>query len=189
MQEIGYIDELATLTNWLPCDSGGRALVTTRGPFGDQQTRRCTMRATLFMRDASKIPFKVTMKQPRREGSPLLSPLPLYRAILRAHRKLPHDQRSLGDMYVKAEFRAHRDVENPLQIIGFLSSWQKYLEMVLQNTKDDWKKYHLDDHILEKMSDDQIVQLHELMKSTQKVYKDGEEEAFTIDENGQVLPR
>ncbi|OUT22723.1 hypothetical protein CAS74_002468 [Pichia kudriavzevii] len=110
------------------------------------------MRATLFMRDASKIPFKVTMKQPRREG-------------------------------------AHRDVENPLQIIGFLSSWQKYLEMVLQNTKDDWKKYHLDDHILEKMSDDQIVQLHELMKSTQKVYKDGEEEAFTIDENGQVLPR
>lgn len=126
--------------------------------------------------NASKLPFKVTMKEPKKVKNPLLPPLSLYREILRAHRKLPFDQRSLGDMYVKAEFRAHQKIDNPLQIIGFLSSWQKYLEMVLQNTEQDWKKYHLEDDMLEKMSDDQIIQLHELMRGTKEMYKGGVQE-------------
>lgn len=130
------------------------------------------MRLTVTALNKSKIPFKVTLKSPKREQSPLLPPLQLYRQILRAHRKLPFDQKSLGDMYVKAEFRAHKNIDNPLQIIGFLSSWQKYLELVLQNTDQDWKKYHIPDDMLEKMSDDQIIQLHELLKGTQNIYKD-----------------
>lgn len=80
-------------------------------------------------------------------------------------------------MYVKAEFRAHKNIDNPLQIIGFLSSWQKYLQMVLQNTDQDWKKYHIPDNMLEKMSDDQIIQLHELMKGTKSLYDDDVEES------------
>lgn len=48
----------------------------------------------------------------------LLPPIPLYRRILRAHRKLPIDQRLLGDMYVKAEFRSHKDVDNPVHIVS-----------------------------------------------------------------------
>lgn len=79
-------------------------------------------------------------------------------------------------MYVKAEFRAHKNIDNPLQIIGFLSSWQKYLQMVLQNTDQDWKKYHIPDNMLEKMSDDQIIQLHELMKGTKSLYDEDAEE-------------
>lgn len=48
----------------------------------------------------------------------LLPPIPLYRRILRAHRnKLPHEERVIGDMYVKSEFRAHRDVDNPVHIV------------------------------------------------------------------------
>jgi hypothetical protein len=47
----------------------------------------------------------------------LLPPIPLYRRILRAHRKLPNDHRVLGDLYVKSEFRAHRDVDNPAHIV------------------------------------------------------------------------
>ena len=51
--------------------------------------------------------------------SALLPPIPLYRTILRTHRKrLNVEQRVLGDMYVKAEFRAHRDIDNPVQIVG-----------------------------------------------------------------------
>lgn len=80
-------------------------------------------------------------------------------------------------MYVKAEFRAHKNIDNPLQIIGFLSSWQKYLQMVLQNTDQDWKKYHIPDNMLEKMSDDQIIQLHELMKGTRSLYDEDTEES------------
>jgi hypothetical protein len=49
----------------------------------------------------------------------LLPPIPLYRTLLRTHRKkLPVEQRLLGDMYVKAEFRAHRDIDNPVQIVS-----------------------------------------------------------------------
>ena len=49
----------------------------------------------------------------------LLPPIPLYRRLLRAHRKhLPPEMRLLGDEYVKAEFRAHRDVENPVHLVS-----------------------------------------------------------------------
>jgi hypothetical protein len=55
----------------------------------------------------------------RSAPSALLPPIPLYRTILRTHRKrLDVEQRVLGDMYVKAEFRAHRDIDNPVQIVG-----------------------------------------------------------------------
>lgn len=56
----------------------------------------------------------------------LLPPIPLYRRLLRAHRKhLPREMRLLGDEYVKSEFRAHRDVENPVHIVSGLlcSCW------------------------------------------------------------------
>lgn len=48
----------------------------------------------------------------------LLPPIPLYRRLLRSHRKhLPTEMRLLGDEYVKSEFRAHREVENPMHIV------------------------------------------------------------------------
>lgn len=49
----------------------------------------------------------------------LLPPIPLYRRLLRAHRKfLPTEMRLLGDEYVKAEFRAHRNVDNPAHLVS-----------------------------------------------------------------------
>ena len=48
----------------------------------------------------------------------LLPPIPLYRRLFRAHRKhLDRKFRLLGDEYVKSEFRAHRNVENPMHIV------------------------------------------------------------------------
>lgn len=48
----------------------------------------------------------------------ILPPIPLYRRILRSHRKhLPARMRLLGDEYVKAEFRAHKNVDNPTQLV------------------------------------------------------------------------
>ena len=53
----------------------------------------------------------------------LLPPIPLYRRILRTHRKhLDPEMRILGDQYVKSEFRAHRAVENPVHIVGASAS-------------------------------------------------------------------
>lgn len=49
----------------------------------------------------------------------LLPPIPLYRRLFRAHRKyLPKEMRLLGDEYIKSEFRAHRNTENPVHIVG-----------------------------------------------------------------------
>lgn len=82
----------------------------------------------------------------------LLPPIPLYRRLLRAHRKfLPHEMRMLGDEYIKSEFRAHRDVDKPAHLvrpsphpsnqllqrspltcfkIGFLTEWQLYAQQI-----------------------------------------------------------
>ncbi|KAF3047699.1 acetate non-utilizing protein 9 [Didymella heteroderae] len=108
---------------------------------------------------ASKGPF-------RPAPAALLPPIPLYRTILRTHRKkLPVEQRLLGDMYVKAEFRAHKDIDNPVQIIGFLSEWQMYAQAI---EGDTWKGEKMDKAKIDKMSDQQIGQLYELMQQIKK---------------------
>ncbi|KAK2766242.1 acetate non-utilizing protein 9 [Arachnomyces sp. PD_36] len=84
----------------------------------------------------------------------LLPPLPLYRRLLRAHRKLPADMRLLGDEYVKSEFRAHREVENPIHIVGFLTEWQLYAQKL---EGDSWVDEKLDQEKLNKMNDQQLA--------------------------------
>jgi hypothetical protein len=82
----------------------------------------------------------------------LLPPIYLYRRLLRAHRKhLPAEMRVLGDEYVKAEFRAHRDVENPVHLVSpaalkemRLSSIQRRgsnLEGVISRRSDTGRKH------------------------------------------------
>ncbi|THC95985.1 hypothetical protein EYZ11_004532 [Aspergillus tanneri] len=121
------------------------------------------------------------------EALALLPPLPLYRRILRVHRKkLEPEMRMLGDGYVKSEFRAHKDVDNPLHIIGFLTEWQLYAQKL---EGDKWVGEKLDKAKVDKMSgilylsspdiirdangvDQQLGQLYELMQTIKK--KDGE---------------
>lgn len=132
---------------------------------------------------ASKLPFKVIPKTNSASAAgtkteiKLLPPMALYRRILRSHRQLPSFQRDLGDKYVKAEFRLHRSLDNPVQIIGFLTEWQKYLIFVNKNTQNDWKQYRMDETKLSKMTDDQIIQLHGLLTETKELFKEGAEEA------------
>ncbi|KAJ4348343.1 uncharacterized protein N0V89_009717 [Didymosphaeria variabile] len=95
----------------------------------------------------------------------LLPPIPLYRRLLRAHRKLPREERTLGDLYVKAEFHAHKDIDNPVHIVGFLTEWQLYAQ---QLAGDAWKGAKMDRSKVEKMSDQQIGQLYELMSAIRK---------------------
>lgn len=72
--------------------------------------------ARLLMATPSSIAAKGGLNPP---PSALLPPIELYRRLLRVHRKkLPRDMRVLGDEYVKSEFRAHRNVENPIHIVS-----------------------------------------------------------------------
>ncbi|KAK4181733.1 putative mitochondrial acetate non-utilizing protein 9 precursor [Triangularia setosa] len=102
----------------------------------------------------------------------LLPPIYLYRRLLRAHRKhLPAEMRLLGDEYIKAEFRAHRSVENPVHLIGFLTEWQLYAQKI---EGDAWMGEKLDEGKIQKMSDEQIGQLYELMQAIQKRGTEGD---------------
>ena len=98
----------------------------------------------------------VKPRRPERPGQVLLPPLTLYRNILRAHKRLPIAQRQLGDLYVKEEFKAHKTTDNPLYIVGFLTSWQDYLNLI---TKGKWMESSLTSEQLSKMSPDQVNQV------------------------------
>ncbi|KIS69642.1 uncharacterized protein UMAG_10065 [Mycosarcoma maydis] len=110
----------------------------------------------------------------KRTVATILPPIRLYRRIIRAHRRLDPDMRAVGDNYVKDEFRRHKNIDNPLQIIGFLSSWKMYLDQleVQQGQPGGFRGQRLDPQLLEKMSDEQIYQIHELMTATQEAYSD-----------------
>lgn len=115
----------------------------------------------------------------------LLPPLLLYRRLLRVHRtSLPHEMRSLGDVYVKVrgsgsfsfaldvlqptlsthlilyyqdEFRRCRSIDNPIQIIGFLSQWKIYLDTLDAQSRQQTGTHRigrqLSEGVLEKVSD------------------------------------
>ncbi|CAK1359471.1 Bifunctional NAD(P)H-hydrate repair enzyme [Cercospora beticola] len=96
----------------------------------------------------------------------LLPPIPLYRRILRTHRKhLPKEMRLLGDEYVKAEFRAHQKIDNPVHIVGFLTEWQSYAQQI---EGDSWRGEKMDRGKVDKMSDEQVAQMYELMQAIRK---------------------
>ncbi|KAK6206063.1 hypothetical protein LQW54_007898 [Pestalotiopsis sp. IQ-011] len=106
----------------------------------------------------------------------LLPPIPLYRRLFRAHRRhLPREMRLLGDEYIRAEFRSHRETENPAHIIGFLTEWQLYAQKI---EGDAWQGEKVDPAKIEKMSDQQMGQLYELMQAIRKhTSEEGEGEA------------
>lgn len=57
----------------------------------------------------------------------------------------------MGDAYVKDEFRKHREVENPLQIVGFLTQWKLYLDEIEKQMDMGYKGKQLDMQQFEKV--------------------------------------
>ncbi|KAJ7081173.1 hypothetical protein B0H15DRAFT_786683 [Mycena belliarum] len=108
-------------------------------------------------------------------SSILLPPKPLYRRILRTHRRLAPDLRFMGDRYVKPEFRRHQKVTNPLHIMGFLSQWKMYLDALPTGRHaKNFAGKRLDPTVYEKMSPEQVGQLYELMHASKDVWKNPE---------------
>ncbi|SZF03070.1 unnamed protein product [Blumeria hordei] len=115
-----------------------------------------------FMASASS----AGMPGPNPGSIALLPPIPLYRRLLRTHRKhLPTEMRVLGDEYVKSEFRAHKNIDNPVHIIGFLTEWQLYAQKLEGNS---WIGEKMDPTKVEKMSDEQMGQMYELMMAIRR---------------------
>lgn len=112
----------------------------------------------------------------------------LYKTILKLHRGLPQELQPLGNIYVRDEFRRHKGC-NPGEANIFMNEWtvsyfattfQKLLfyfinffqsyainlgkQLGLRGPKTAKKLgADLDPVLLEKMSEDQLVQLYDLM--------------------------
>ena len=64
-----------------------------------------------------------SMKESSTEAAQRAFALKLYKAILRAHRTvLPEAMRSLGDAYVREEFKLHKSAK-PQHLHGFFTAW------------------------------------------------------------------
>ena len=137
------------------------------------------MRVTVrLLAEPATAPFRLGRRSP---ALALLPPIPLYRRLLRIHRRrLGEEERVFGDTYLKAEFRRHRDIENPLHIVGFLTEWQQYGQ---QLEGEDWKGQKIEPALLDRLSDQQVGQMYELMMAIQKRGRDSVDE----EEEGQVL--
>ncbi|CAK9785658.1 ACN9-domain-containing protein [Cutaneotrichosporon oleaginosum] len=122
---------------------------------------------------AGRIPLSLSQA-----SAQLIPPIPLYRALLRAHRALPHDMRFMGDAYVKSEFRATRSTDNPVHIVAFLTQWKAYLEEIqkgLTDAQGKWQGRKLDAEVLDSLNTEQVGQLYELMHATKDVWKTPEQ--------------
>ncbi|XP_018393856.1 PREDICTED: succinate dehydrogenase assembly factor 3, mitochondrial [Cyphomyrmex costatus] len=92
----------------------------------------------------------------------------LYKTILRLHRGLPAEVRPLGDGYVRDEFRRHKGcVES--EAIVFLHEWTNYAVSLAEqlglrgpHMAQPLGRY-LKEKDIEKMRDEQVCQLYELM--------------------------
>jgi hypothetical protein len=108
----------------------------------------------------------------------------LYRNILRLHRKLPPAMKSLGDEYVKSEFKRHKNSEAGY-VIPFMIEWNNYLnllqEQVNQQVADAVYGKKLESEELDKFSKEQVGQLYVLKKEAKSLKPPSANEEEEID--------
>jgi hypothetical protein len=86
----------------------------------------------------------------------------LYRSILKEHRnRLPPNMRTMGNSYVKNEFKLHKNAK-PEQLVRFFEGWTKYLEDLQGRSSGFGKK--LSDEEQAVLSPEQQAKLEELKR-------------------------
>lgn len=96
----------------------------------------------------------------------------LYRHILKLHRLLPSEMRTLGDNYLKTEFNLHKKVQDPKILETFYFEWAQYAEKLLGQVSHDFKTNSVEKSLgaklelkrLSEFNDDQLYNLMELRK-------------------------
>ncbi|XP_034947873.1 succinate dehydrogenase assembly factor 3, mitochondrial [Chelonus insularis] len=92
----------------------------------------------------------------------------LYKTILRLHRGMPTEIQSLGNNYVRDEFRRHKNC-NEIEANIFMNEWTDYAISLAQqlglkgpiSAKPLGK--NLQTKTLDELRDEQVYQLYELM--------------------------
>lgn len=92
----------------------------------------------------------------------------LYKTVLRLHRGLPLEIQSLGNSYVRDEFKRHKTC-NLAEANVFLNEWANYAislakQLGLQGPKtSETLGKNLNSEDIEKLRDEQVYQLYELL--------------------------
>lgn len=96
----------------------------------------------------------------------------LYRHILKLHRLLPSEMRTIGDNYVKTEFKLHKKITEPEILEIFYKEWAQYSETLLNQVNEEFKTNSVEKSLgaklelkrLSEFNDDQLYNLMELRK-------------------------
>jgi len=108
------------------------------------------------------------MKEASSEGAQRRFALRLYKALLRAHRTvLPEAMRSLGDAYVREEFKLHKSAK-PQHLHGFFTQWIQYLEQMRAQGPGQWG-VPLTAEQMAALTDEQRGQLELLQKAAERL--------------------
>ena len=78
--------------------------------------------------NSSSIKYFIRRQANSNISSTLIVVRKLYKTILKLHRGLPPDLAYMGDMYVKDEFKRHKQA-TPEQTITFMESWAVSIEV------------------------------------------------------------
>ncbi|KAF7277900.1 succinate dehydrogenase assembly factor 3 [Rhynchophorus ferrugineus] len=93
----------------------------------------------------------------------------LYKLILRLHRGLPDELQVIGTNYARDEFKRHKKCA-PQEAVIFMNEWTNYAISLAKQLgmKGDTANIGsgLSSDFLESLSDEQVVQLYELMKAS-----------------------
>ncbi|KAK5577521.1 hypothetical protein RB653_002464 [Dictyostelium firmibasis] len=108
--------------------------------------------------------------------------LKLYRNILRCHRILQEPMKSMGDQYVKTEWRLHKKA-TPKQAIQFYEQWNEYCNLIVSNRDSILKENNdnsgnnninigqdLNEKQMKSLNKKQLEQLDKLKSETLTVY-------------------
>lgn len=112
--------------------------------------------------------------------------LKLYKNILKVHQLMPAEIRHFGDMYVRVEFRRHKDCD-PKFIPTFMQEWEDYYKQTRSSLVEGSQPLGKDltEDIVENHLDDrQLEQLLDLAKETRK----GNYQYMVVEEDDDRVP-
>uniref|UniRef100_T1JG45 Succinate dehydrogenase assembly factor 3, mitochondrial n=1 Tax=Strigamia maritima TaxID=126957 RepID=T1JG45_STRMM len=93
----------------------------------------------------------------------------LYKTILRLHRSLPKNAQLIGDLYVKDEFRRHKNA-NTQEVKIFMKEWSEYAVILATQVNPSKAQTKvgkdLNENQLDSLRAEQVAQLYELLKAT-----------------------
>uniref|UniRef100_A0A336M5K0 Succinate dehydrogenase assembly factor 3 n=1 Tax=Culicoides sonorensis TaxID=179676 RepID=A0A336M5K0_CULSO len=115
----------------------------------------------------------------------------LYKTILRLHRGLPPELQLLGNEYTREEFKRHKNC-SVTEAQTFMTTWADYAidlskQLGLKGKPGAKIGKPIDESFLEKLRDEQIVQLYELLKASKGLEENDDQIDVTSEKKTHIV--